>query len=106
MTDRLQYILLELPNSVRKANTPEATPMDNFCYALHQMEHLSEQPAELKQEIFRLLFDSAENTKFTPEERAKYQQDMTTERDIHNSLPTRGKKDGKKVSRKGSRKAN
>lgn len=27
--------------------------------ALHQMEHLTEQLAELKQEIFKLLFESA-----------------------------------------------
>ena len=50
------------------------------------MEHLTERPAEFKQEIFRLLFDSAEITKFTPEEKAKYQQDMTTERDIRNYI--------------------
>lgn len=33
-------------------------------------------------EIFRLLFDSAEISNYTPEEKAKYQQDMTTERDL------------------------
>ena len=50
------------------------------------MEHLTERPAELKQEIFRLLFNSAELTNFTPDERAKYQLDMITERDIHNQI--------------------
>lgn len=86
MTKRIQYIFLELPNSFQRALTDKASVLDNFCYALHQMEHLSEQPAELKQEIFRLLFDSAEITKFTAEEKAKYQQDMTTERDILNYI--------------------
>lgn len=60
--------------------------MDNICYALHEMEHLTERPAELKQEIFKLLFDSAELSEFTADERAKYQLDMTTERDIHNQI--------------------
>ena len=50
------------------------------------MEHLTEQPAELRQKIFRLLFDSAEIATFSPEEKAKYEQDMTTERDIHNQI--------------------
>jgi predicted transposase/invertase (TIGR01784 family) len=32
------------------------------------------------------LFDSAELSKFTADERAKYQLEMTTERDIHNQI--------------------
>ena len=50
------------------------------------MEHLTERPDALKQEIFKILFDSAELSKFTPDERARYQLDMTTERDIHNQI--------------------
>ena len=34
----------------------------------------------------KLLFDSAELSKFTADERAKYQLEMTTERDIHNQI--------------------
>ena len=78
MTPRVQYIFLELPNSLNKGLKPGATVLENICYALHQMEHLTEQPAELKQEIFKLLFESAEIATFTPEERIKYQNDMTT----------------------------
>ena len=37
-------------------------------------------------EIFRLLFDSAEIANFAPEEKAKYEQNMTTERDIRNQI--------------------
>ena len=97
MTTRIQYIFLELPNSLSRALTENATVLDNFCFALHQMEHLTERPAGLKQEIFRLLFDSAEITNFTPEEKAKYQQDMTTERDIRNYISfarEEGRKEG------------
>ena len=86
MTPRIQYVFLELPNALGRALTPSASVMDNFCWAIHEMEHLTERPAELKQEIFKLLFDSAEIATFTPEERAKYQLDMTTERDIINQI--------------------
>ena len=50
------------------------------------MERLTERPAELKEEIFRLLFDSAEIANFAPEEKARYEQNMTTERDIRNQI--------------------
>ena len=103
MTSRIQYIFLELPNSQNKALTEKATVLDNFCYALHQMEHLTERPSGLKQEIFRLLFDSAEITKFTPEEKAKYQQDMTTERDIRNFI-TFAREEGMEKGREETRK--
>ena len=86
MTPRIQYVFLELPNSLGRALTPQASVLDNICYAFHEMEHLTERPEELKQEIFKLLFNSAELANFTADERAKYQLDMTTERDIKNQI--------------------
>ena len=86
MTSRIQFIFLELPNSLLTALKPGASVLQNICYALHMMEHLTEQPDGLKEEIFRLLFDSAEIANFTPEEKAKYEQNMTTERDIRNQI--------------------
>lgn len=102
MTDRVQYIFLELPNSLGIALKPEATVLQNFCYALHMMEHLTERPEELKDEIFRLLFDSAEIANFAPEEKAKYEQNMTTERDIRNQIAyarDKGLEEGREVGR-------
>ena len=52
MTPRIQYVFLELPNSLGRALTPQASVLDNICYAFHEMEHLTERPEELKQEIF------------------------------------------------------
>ena len=40
----------------------------------------------MQAEIFELLFNSAEIAKFTPEEKIKYENDMTTERDIRNQI--------------------
>ena len=85
MTGSLQFVFLELTNC-RKALTPEATLLDNFCYALHNMEHLTDRPEELKEEIFKRLFKTAEIATFTPEEWIKYENDMTTERDIQNYI--------------------
>lgn len=85
MTDAINFIFLELPNC-SKALTPEATLLDNFCYSLHNMQFLPSRPVELRQEIFELLFESADFAKFTPEEKIKYEFDMTTERDRRNQL--------------------
>ena len=96
MTDHLHYIFLELPNC-RKALTSEATVLDNFCYALHNMVSLQAQPKELKEEIFKILFESAEISTFTPTERIRYIEDMTTERDLKNQLAyaeNKGKAEG------------
>ena len=85
MTENLHFIFLELPNC-SKALTPEAGILDNFCYALHNMENLPERPKELKEEIFKLLFDSAEISSFAVNEQKNYEEDMTTERDLRNQL--------------------
>ena len=85
MTSRLQYIFLELPNST-KALEPNASVIDKLCYALHNMQFFKEIPPEFNGEIFNLLFDSAEISNFTPDERIKYENDMTTERDIRNQI--------------------
>ena len=45
-----------------------------------------ERPAELRQEIFELLFDAANIATFAPEDKIKYEFAMTTERDIRNQI--------------------
>ena len=95
--DTINFIFLELPNC-SKALTPEASLLDNFCYSLHNMQFLPNRPIELRQEIFELLFESAEIAKFTPEEVTKYQFDMTTERDRRNQLK-KATEDGLKEGR-------
>ncbi|MBR0300581.1 MAG: Rpn family recombination-promoting nuclease/putative transposase [Bacteroidales bacterium] len=85
MTDRIQYLFLELTNA-RHALEPDSTILEKFCYALHNMEHLPGRPEGFEGELFRLLFDSAEIATFTPQEKIKYEFDMTTERDIRNQI--------------------
>ncbi len=98
MTDRLHFILLELPNCGR-ALTPDATILDNFCFSMHNMQFLEERPSDLRQEIFELLFDAANIATFAPEDRIKYEYAMTTERDIRNQIRYAEKKGVEKVAR-------
>ena len=100
MTDAMHYIFLELPNC-GKALTPEASILDNFCFSLHNMQFLEERPAELRQEIFELLFETANISKFAIEDKIKYEFDMTTERDIRNQIRYAERKGMEKGMEKG-----
>ena len=93
MSTHLQYLFLELPNCT-KALTDKASKIDNICYAIRNIEYMDEKPAELDDEFFELLFDSAELHNFTVVELAAYELDMTTERDIRNFI-TEAKAEGR-----------
>ena len=93
MSTHLQYLFLELPNCT-KALTDKASKIDNICYAIRNIEYMDEKPAELDDEFFELLFDSAELHNFTVAELAAYELDMTTERDIRNFI-TEAKAEGR-----------
>ena len=85
MTDRIEYIFLEVPNCTR-AFTKEASLLDNLCYVLGHISRMEDRPKGAEGEIFDLLFKSAEIVNFAPKERKEYIKDMTTERDIKNQL--------------------
>lgn len=72
-------------------------------------DRLKSRPKEMQAEIFELLFNSAEIAKFTPEEKVKYEHDMTTDRDIRNQIAfsrEEGLKEGlEKGMEKGAREA-
>ena len=83
MTDGLHYIFLEVPKCHLKA---DSSLVEKVGWALDNISSLDERPAELEGEIFDLLFSSANLSKFTPEDKIKYHNDMTTERDIRNQI--------------------
>ncbi len=85
MTDHIQFLFLELPKA-RNPFTEAATELDKICFALRNLYTFEEQPAQLTGEFFTLLFNSAEIATFTPEEKIKYESDMTTKRDIENQI--------------------
>ena len=83
MTDDLHYIFLE----VSKCRlTKDASLIEKFGYALDRLPSLESKPEDLEGEIFDLLFNSANLSNFAPEDKIKYQNDMTTERDIRNQI--------------------
>ena len=84
MTDRISFTFLELPKV--KSISDESSNLEKLCYALHNMTVLKSHPPEMAAEIFELLFSSAEIAKFSPEEKIRYEYDMTTERDIRNQI--------------------
>jgi len=100
MTDNLHFYFLELPK-VKLINRG-STNLQKFCYAMHNMTTFESRPKEMKSELFELLFESADISKFTPEEKVKYEHDMTTERDRLNQLAfshDRGREEGLKAGR-------
>ena len=103
MTDRLKYIFLELPNV--KSISNNSSDLAKLCYALHNMTVLKSRPKEMQTEIFELLFNSAEIAKFTPEEKVKYEHDMTTDRDIRNQIAFSREEGLKEGMEKGAREA-
>ena len=57
-------------------------------------------------DLFRLLFESAEIATFTPQEKIKYEYDMTTERDIKNQIASAkeiGREEGREEGRESER---
>jgi hypothetical protein len=83
MTDNLRYIFLELPKC---SDTQDFSVLEKFGYALRNMQNLDSRPIGMDGEIFDLLFDSAELSIFTPTEKIKYENEMTTERDTRNQI--------------------
>ena len=105
MTDRIQYIFLELTNC--RILTPESTVLEKVCYALHNMENLPDRPAGFEGELFRLLFESAEIATFTPQEKIRFENDMRTERDLKNQIAyakEEGREEGLAIGREEGRK--
>ena len=83
MTDDLHYIFLEVGKC---CSAPDASLVEKVGYALNHLPSLDGRPAGFDGEIFDLLFSSADLHNFAPDDKIKYLNDMTTERDIRNQI--------------------
>ena len=83
MTDDLHYIFLETGKCRGDA---EASLVERVGYALLHLPELDGKPEGYDEEIFDLLFSSADLHNFAQEDKIKYLNDMTTERDIQNQI--------------------
>ena len=86
MTDRIEYIFLEVPNCHQNPSAMEVGSLDCLCYTLGHISEMAERPEWAIGEFYDLLFKSAEISNFAPRERKEYLKDMTTERDIKNQM--------------------
>ncbi|MBQ9463470.1 MAG: Rpn family recombination-promoting nuclease/putative transposase [Bacteroidales bacterium] len=86
MTDRLNFIFLELPNCAN-ALKPGASELENLCYTMHNMARQDEFPqAFFRNSFIELLLKSSETITFAPDEKANYLNEMTTKQDIENQI--------------------
>ena len=101
MTDRLNFIFLELPNA-RHYDTEGTSITEKICYTLAHMDTFENRPPKLKEKFFEILFKLLEIANFAPDERVKYQHEMTTERDRINQLDyarKKGREEGREEER-------
>ena len=99
MTDRVNFIFLEMTNYKRGYEEPH--PEDSFAeklsWAFTHMSSLTERPVALMEEVFAKIFDACEVRALNAEERKEYGKDMTTQWDIDDIANTRyweGKAEG------------
>ena len=83
MTDDLHYVFLEVTKCRDHKN---ASLVEKIGYALANMGSFEKRPEGFVGEFFDLLFSSADLATFAPEEKLKYENNMTTERDIRNQI--------------------
>ena len=102
-TDRVKFITLELPKYHDPADS-NATALDKFCYAMHNMKAFKNRPEYLEGKFFELLFEKAEIAKFAPKEVIKYEKDMLTQWDIDEYVGEQVEKGMRKGMEKGMEK--
>ena len=90
MTDRLNFIFLEMANYQKPKPSSEDSFVEKLSYAFTHMRWLSERPAELSERVFGLIFAACEVARLEEQEIQEYNDDvMTTELDRRNILYTR-----------------
>ena len=60
--------------------------LDKWMYVLKNLSRLIDRPAALQERIFGKIFETAEISAFTKEERNQYEKNMMTENDRKNAL--------------------
>ena len=106
MTERIEYIFLELPNAINPDND-NSNALVQLGFTLKHISEMTERPEWAKGEFYDLLFKSAEISNFAPRELKEYRKDMTTDRDIKNQIAfaeQKGKQRGREEGREEGRK--
>ena len=88
VVDETIFIIFMELNRFDKALDECRSMVDKWCYALRHVGQLDKLPDELRIRAFERLFEACEISKFTPEEKLKYEHDMMSERDYDNIIYT------------------
>jgi len=91
--DKLKFVYIELPKFKKKEAEIE-THFDKWMYVFTHLSQLQNRPKKLQERVFTKLFEAAEIAKFTPKERAAYEESLKYYRDIKNVVDT-SKKEGR-----------
>lgn len=85
--DKLTFIYFEMPKFNKSIDQLE-TRFDKWLFVLKNLHKLDRLPENLKEEIFKRVFEVAEIAKFTREEYISYEDSLKYYRDMKNSLDT------------------
>ena len=85
MTENLRFVFVEL-GTFRKSECELSGMLDKWMYVLKNLSRLMDRPAALQERIFGKIFETAEISAFTKEERNQYENNMMTENDRKNAL--------------------
>ena len=94
--EHLQFVYVEMPKFRKRADELH-TMLDKWLYAIKNLNKLDECPGNLKEKIFKKLFEIAEIAKYDKKEFGEYQKSLKILRDYYNSLSTaveKAKKEG------------
>ena len=79
------FIYLEMPKFNKKVNELK-TRFDKWLFILKNLHKLDRIPNDLRENIFKKLFETAEISKFNKEEYKAYEDSLKYYRDIKNSI--------------------
>jgi predicted transposase/invertase (TIGR01784 family) len=71
--DKLFFIYLEMPKFTKKSSELQSH-FEKWMYALRNLNRLNDVPTELREQVFEEFFRVAEIDRFSPEERAHYEE--------------------------------
>lgn len=85
--DKLTFVYLEMPKFL-KTEDELVTMEDKWMFVLHNLARLLERPKALQDRIFDRLFEQAEISKYTPEERREYAESIKNYWDYYSTMKT------------------
>ena len=85
MTDKYEFVYVEVPKFDKGVEELESD-LDKWLFVLKNMSGLLERPAQLRDRIFKRIFDVAEIADFDASEQENYIKAMNTERDTYNQI--------------------